>query len=312
MKILPILLLVVCLGYGCKEEPKPHEAKKEKAVPKKSTVKKDTIPPKKPLEIKYYAIKNKDSIVRVAKFFDTTQLKTILTINRIDSSKVYKAKLLAIPDTFLANLKYYSPFPDSIPLLDSVKQILLISYPAQAFATYENGKQTRWGATSMGKKSTPTPTGLFHTNWKAKRTLSTDDSSWVLNWYFNLDNFRGVSLHQYELPGYPASHACMRLYEEDAKWLYYWAEQWKLDSTQVKIHAYGTPVLIFGSYKFDEEPPWHKLPENPKALDMTTDTLVYEIKPQMPLILERQYVLDSVIKMREMKAELKKESRLHK
>lgn len=297
MRLLPLFLLLLWLG--CKETPKPEERVREtKSTPKEIIIAKDTIKKVEPIKIKYYAIKNKDSIVRAAKYFDTGQFKVILAINRIDSSKLFKTKMLVIPDTFFTDLKYYSPFPDSIPLLDSIKQILLISYPAQAFATYENGKQTRWGATSMGKKSTPTPTGLFHTNWKAKTTLSTDDSTWVLDWYFNLDNFRGVSLHKYDLPGYPASHACMRLYEEDAKWLYYWAEQWKLDPTQVKIQAHGTPVLIFGDYDFSASPPWYKLPENPNVLDITADTLAYEIKPKLPLILERQYELDSVIKSR--------------
>jgi lipoprotein-anchoring transpeptidase ErfK/SrfK len=95
---------------------------------------------------------------------------------------------------------------------------LLISYPIEAFGAYEQGKLVRWGPTSLGKKSTKTPTGLFFTNWKSKETISTEDSSWILKWYFNLVNSTGVSIHQYGLPGYPASHACARLYEEDAKW----------------------------------------------------------------------------------------------
>ncbi|RPI72970.1 MAG: hypothetical protein EHM47_07060, partial [Ignavibacteriales bacterium] len=111
----------------------------------------------------------------------------------------------------------YSPFPKHAEILDSVKKILIYSYPIQAFAAYEFGTLVRWGPTSLGKRSTPTPTGLFHTNWKAKRTISTVDSTWVLPWAFNLDNFAGVSIHQFDLPGYPASHACARMLDTDAE-----------------------------------------------------------------------------------------------
>jgi len=37
-----------------------------------------------------------------------------------------------------------------------------------------------------------------------------------------------VSFHKFDLPGYPASHGCVRLPEEDAKWIYDWADHWTL------------------------------------------------------------------------------------
>lgn len=295
MKFKFIILSILCVFYGCKEKSNDKVVKNSKEA--KSTT--DSLASKKvpqpPLQIKYYAVRDKDSILQIDKYFNDSQLKIILAINRIDFAKLYGAEMLSIPDTFLYNLKYYSPYPDSIQLLDSVYKIMLVSYPAQAIGMYEKGKLIRWMPTSMGKKSTPTPTGLFHANWKSKQTNSTDDSSWVLKWYFNLDNFRGVSLHQYELPGHPASHACMRLYDEDAEWLYYWAEQWKLDSAQVKILAYGTPVIIFGNYDFDQLPPWYSLPSNPKQVEILPDILSVEINKYLPTILKRQADRDSFI-----------------
>jgi len=37
-------------------------------------------------------------------------------------------------------------------------------------------------------------------------------------------NKRGHSFHQYELPGHPASHGCIRLLERDATWIYDWGK----------------------------------------------------------------------------------------
>ena len=61
-------------------------------------------------------------------------------------------------------------------------------------------------------------------------------------------NARGVSFHLFDLPGYPASHACVRLLLRDAQWLYGWGEQWKLDETGRVVVVTGTPVLILGTY----------------------------------------------------------------
>src|SRR4030095_608217 len=107
-------------------------------------------------------------------------------------------------------------------------------------------------------------------------------------WYFNLVNLTGVSIHEYSLPGYPASHACVRLYEKDAKWFYNWANQWILSKDESHIVAYGTPVIIYGKYPYGHPRPWYSLTEDPKSNDQQPDSLSSMIKNYLPLILERQ------------------------
>ena len=65
-----------------------------------------------------------------------------------------------------------------------------------------------------------------------------------------------MSFHQFDLPGYPASHACVRLLERDAKWLYEWGQQWTLDTTGRTILTTGTPVVIVAEYDYAAPPPW--------------------------------------------------------
>ena len=84
---------------------------------------------------------------------------------------------------------------------------------------------------------------MYFTNWKAEQTTSTFNDEWDLKWNFNIENKEGIGFHQYALPGYPASHSCLRLKEADAKYLYTFADQWELKGTD-DIKAKGTPVIV--------------------------------------------------------------------
>lgn len=188
----------------------------------------------------------------------------ILTLNRLDSHNLRRGDSLVIPDT-IAQLISYSPYPFVIEKLKLIPKIIFVSRKIQAFACYENGVIIRWGPTSTGRKSKPTPEGLFHTNWKSRKTTSTINEEWVLPFYFNIVNNEGVAFHHFSMPGYPASHACIRLLENDAQWLYSWAEQWILTKDGEQIRAYGTPVIIFDNYKYGTPPPWKRLTIDPDA-----------------------------------------------
>jgi hypothetical protein len=104
---------------------------------------------------------------------------------------------------------------------------------------------------------------------------------------FNFDSLGGVSFHQYELPGYPASHSCVRLLEEDARWIYHWAEQWIISKQDGSILAYGTPVIIFGEYAFGKQPPWKRLLEDAGATTITPHEIEEALRPHLALIQER-------------------------
>lgn len=220
-------------------------------------------------------------------------LRIILFLNRTDKKHLLKQDSIIIPDTFISDFNIYSPFPSNIKELNSIHKILFFSYHDQTFVAYERGVRKRWGAISMGKETTRTPTGLLHTNWKSKETISTVNKQWVMKWYFNLDNFKGVSMHQFELPGYPASHACIRLTNDDAYWLYYWADQWILE-TKSKIAAFGTPVIIYGNYPFKENKPWVTLAKKKSALIITKNELTKQVMIFLDLIIHRQNQRDSI------------------
>lgn len=145
--------------------------------------------------LNYHLIATADTITWLQSLLPGDTLNAILVLNRIDQDHFDRTDTLVFPDSFLSGIDQYSPFPLRLDDLLKVQKIILVSYHAQAFAVYEKGDRIKWGPTSMGKESTPTPKGLFAVNWKAKRTVSTVDPTWIMDWYFNLDNFRGVSAH---------------------------------------------------------------------------------------------------------------------
>lgn len=218
---------------------------------------------------------------------DSTNLEIALAVNRTDKAFFTKMDSVIIPTDMSGDIAFYLPFPVEVPYLAGVDKILFFSYPTQTFAAYENGILIYTGPTNMGRKTAQTPTGLFFCNWKAEETISTVDDEWKLLWNFNIANKGGVGFHQYDMPGYPASHSCLRLQEKDAKYLYNWADQWVLvDDENVKFK--GTPVVVFGSYPFGTPKPWLQLVKNPKALAISETEMENITKPFLNTILTEQ------------------------
>lgn len=248
-------------------------------------------------EVAYHTLVVADTLSWLENLPDSL-LHTILVLNRIDKAYLRGLDTLVVPDSLSVDLNLYSPFPDFVDSLKTVDKLICISRFAQVFALYENGKMQRWGPVSTGKESTKTPTGLFSTNWKRKVNISSVNSSWILKWSFNIENGSGVSLHEYALPGYPASHSCARMYAEDAEWIYYWADQWIMGEVH-EVLAFGTPVVIFDDYPFHAQKPWLRLAENRDALHLSADRLYAEISPFLTTILDRQRTRNWVVKKQE-------------
>lgn len=180
-------------------------------------------------------------------------------LNRRDRAHLSRLTEVVVPDVWTDAELAYSPLPDYWPWAATRPKALVVHQPMQLFGAYESGRLVYWGPVSTGRAETPTPSGLFHLTWKAKSRRSSDNAEWILNWYFNFINSRGVSFHEFELPGRPVSHACVRLLQRDAQWLYGWGEQWRLSADQREVITPGTPVAILGSYDFRRPAPWVSL-----------------------------------------------------
>jgi lipoprotein-anchoring transpeptidase ErfK/SrfK len=198
------------------------------------------------------------------KRFTPTQIDILEKLNRRDREHLLRADPpvpgIVVPTVWDETDLAYSPFPSRWEAVASDAKYIVVHQPMQVFAAYEAGVLVRWGPVSSGRKETFTPAGRFNLTWRSRSRRSTDNDAWLLEWYVNFINSRGVSFHQFELPGYAASHACVRLLQRDARWLYGWGQQWVLSEDKRSVVEPGTPVLVIGQFGHDKPAPWTMLP----------------------------------------------------
>ncbi len=272
-----ILLVTVFVIYACDSE--ATEMKTENTavkITKTDTTAAALTEERKPsFHVKYKidSFQTRAAIDRFKTKFSPEEQNIIFALNRMDSWRLKEGKILVVPDTLTGDLMDYSPFPKKLEILDSIPKAVLISRRIQAIALYEKGKMISWGPASTGKESTQTPAGLYYGNYKAKRKVSTINKDWIMPYYFNYMNQEGVGTHKYSLPGYPASHGCVRLREQEAISIYNWAGQWKLNSNEQVVLKNGTPFMVFGNFDFESSPPWFRMTEEPEINLLSPDEL---------------------------------------
>ena len=107
---------------------------------------------------------------------------------------------------------------------------LVIDLTRQRALLYRDGIPIAASTISTGSKGRETPTGVFTILQKEvmHRSGTYDDAPMP---YMQRLTSKGVAMHAGNLPGYPASHGCIRLPKEFAKLLY-------------GVTELGTPVMI--------------------------------------------------------------------
>ncbi|MCO5248664.1 MAG: L,D-transpeptidase [Chitinophagales bacterium] len=296
--------MMTLLWVSCKNNSTKAEIANEAPLAEKVEDTKDEPQPvESHPEIHYQIIHKPDWSGKEDTTFEGLQhLDILIAINRTDSTYLKRLDSVVVPDRYDLDLDAYMPFPKEIALLKDISKIIIFSNPFQAFGAYENGKLVLQGQTNSGRQTHPTPPKLYFTNWKARQSRSTVDRSWILNWNFNISNYEGIGFHQYGLPGYPASHSCLRLLNHHAYFLYNWANQWILKNDQ--LAAKGTPVIVYGKYRFDQPAPWHDLIQNPQSMIYTQDSMNHIIQPYLEEILEAQMQRQEYLKTLEVSPNL--------
>ena len=96
---------------------------------------------------------------------------------------------------------------------------IVIDLGTQRALLYRNGEPIAVSTISSGRKGRETPTGTFTIVEKqvAHRSRTYDNASMP---YMQRLTWKGVSMHAGHLPGYPASHGCIRLPSAFARLLY--------------------------------------------------------------------------------------------
>lgn len=99
-------------------------------------------------------------------------------------------------------------FPERSP--NPGPMLIIVSIPDQLVHVYRNGVRVAASTCSTGKPGHSTPTGVFKILQKDKHhRSSTYNNAPMPN--MNRLTWSGIALHAGQLPGYPASHGCVRL-----------------------------------------------------------------------------------------------------
>jgi hypothetical protein len=116
---------------------------------------------------------------------------------------------------------------------------LVIDLTRQRALLYRDGVPIAASTISTGSKGRETPTGVFTILQKEvfHRSGTYDDAPMP---YMQRLTSKGVAMHGGNLPGYPASHGCIRLPKDFAKLLY-------------GVTELGTPVMITDEVELAEQ-----------------------------------------------------------
>lgn len=166
-------------------------------------------------------------------FMDEKQRDLVQRINRMNIA-LRPGMTIAIPD-HLENLSIYdiSPFPKYIP--ETGEKSIYVDQSKLAWAAYnEQGELIWWGPASGGSGVCPPGQGDCLTPVGSFRVIRKNDENCVSTVFPIRENgesggaimpycmhfWRGIALHGSEdVPGYQASHGCVRLFIQDAQWL---------------------------------------------------------------------------------------------
>jgi hypothetical protein len=118
--------------------------------------------------------------------------------------------------------------------------LLIVSVPEQRAYLYRNGVRIAVSTVSTGKPGYETPSGVYTILQKHKEHYSNlyDDAPMP---FMQRLTWSGVALHAGRLPGYPASHGCVRLPLEFARLLF---DVSALGMTVIVAADHSEPVLV--------------------------------------------------------------------
>ncbi len=147
---------------------------------------------------------------------------TVARFNRIDRRHVYPGMTIKVPKD-LAAAKTYCPLPAEYDAAKRYGKYILIDLTEQWMGAYENGKLKFSAPAATGADGHETPVGLYRIDARDRQHTSslyqTEDGSAqypmdnAMRFHIGSDNV-AYWIHARDLPGKPASHGCVGLFDE--------------------------------------------------------------------------------------------------
>jgi len=190
--------------------------------------------------------------------------------NRIDRRHAYPGIVIKVPKN-LDEIKDFTPMPEFYPPAQNEAKFILLDLSEQFLGAYEYGKLIFSFPAAVGRKGHETPTGDFRITAYHSRNKSSlyfiegttipYPMHYSLRFYISPWGVR-YWIHGRDMPGYPASHGCIGLYDEamqrkyyrfpkypvlqDSKKLFDWVISPRIDDRRLHILKDGPRIRIIG------------------------------------------------------------------
>jgi len=205
----------------------------------------------------------------------------VARFNRIDRRHIYPGMTIKFPDN-INDIRTYTPMPRFYQPAARHEKYILVDITEQWLGAYEHGKLVFSAPAATGKETTETPTGLFritardlnHTSSLYK--TANDEEQYpmdnALRFHIGEDNV-SYWLHARDLPGRPASHGCIGLFDEE-----------------MQLRVFGTPAKpeLLDSQKLYE---WaageNEYEDDPGEAEELEDGPTVEVRGTLPRYLAR-------------------------
>jgi len=197
----------------------------------------------------------------------------VARFNRIDRRHVYPGMTIKVPEN-MEEIRNYNPLPDVYEPARKHAKYIYLNVTEQWLGAYEYGKLVFSMPAATGIEGHLAPTGLFKAEaYHRKHTSSLYKTAkgdipypmdYAIRFLIDKDNFL-YWIHARDLPGRPASHGCIGVFDEamqnrvygvpdrpvleDAKKLYAWTIGETLyaeDNGSQKLLLDGPPIEIVG------------------------------------------------------------------
>lgn len=178
----------------------------------------------------------------------------VARFNRIDRRHVYPGMTIKEPDN-LADARNYTPLPQEYEPARQYRKFLLLDVTEQWIGAYERGKLKFSMPAATGKPGTETPTGMFridarhltHTSSLYKVAEEGDQYPMDNALRFHIDEKNiGYWIHARDLPGRPASHGCIGLFDEEMQQRMFDTPKKPVLLDSQKLYAWAVPDSEYG------------------------------------------------------------------
>lgn len=209
---------------------------------------------------------------------------TVARFNRIDRRHTYPGMTIKVPAD-LAAARSYTPLPREYEPAKRHEKYILVSKTEQWIGAYENGKLKFSMPAATGKQGSETPAGLFRidarhrTHTSSLYKIEDQSAQYPMDFAmrFHMQDNVAYWIHARDLPGRPASHGCIGLFDEpmqkrmfsvpvkpvlhDSRKLYEWAvgeAEYGKDNGELDELEDGPVVEVIG-----DNPPYLSSPLKP-------------------------------------------------